>query len=382
MISFKQYLNKLVAERYVVLWGREGQKGDYEEALVDDDQFIKALNYLKTDKTSLEDVKKLIIQSGFNEASVKSILHIVYSFNNPTNFFEALKRKMPMSELLNCGNVTTYVAEKYNLDIELVRELLLYQAPTVPVTGKTEAFIMLFVEGATKGTRKKEKKPVNAGELAPKAEIGGDIVIGSEKYEIKGTGARIKANKPGYGSSERAVDVFEKNLRQLMSRAGINEPFTAADLSITSKNYGFADKIAPSLLQSKKVQFKQIVQLHYSWITELYTNDSVSSSLNLTEWITQSLDKNTGQFIRGVFEKNYFNFALKYYAMIDSFNAIVLISTKGGSMGKIASLTRDQITSGDIPNTITYDGLPSLTRKAGMAAFFQIKLPGTAPTAQ
>lgn len=378
MNSFKQYLNKLVTERYTVLWAKDGQEGDYNQASVDDAHFLKALNYLKTDTSVLDDAKQLLLQSGFNEASVRGILHLVYDYENPENFAAALKNKMPMSTFLQCGNVINYVSETYKLDLNLTRDLLLYQAPTVPVTGKAEAFIMLFVEGASKGSRKIDKSL--SKEERKKAHVGGDIIIGTEKYEIKGSGARIRANKTGYGTPERAVSIFEKNLRQLIKYAGLKETFTADDLSITVNDYGFADRIMPALIATGKVQHQQVVQLYYSWISELYINDALLTELNLKGWLSQSIDQKTGQIIKSVFEKKYFEFALKYYAKVDQFTSIVLISTKAKDIGKIAFTTQADILADKISPTVTYDGLPTLSKKAAQAAFFRIKIAGTAST--
>ena len=136
---------------YNVKYKKEDDK-EYTEVNVDADQFAKASRYLKTDATSFNDVIETFKKSGIEEQATKQILEIVYRYDNPEKFFKAMGNKMSIEEFTSTKDIIKSVYEKYDLQLELIIDLLRYAPPTQPVTGRGETFIILFVEGAKKGT--------------------------------------------------------------------------------------------------------------------------------------------------------------------------------------------------------------------------------------
>jgi hypothetical protein len=351
MIPFK----KFVAEKYNVLYKKENDT-DYSQLSVTDSQFNQAFRYLQVNEESIEEAGKQIKALGLNDAAVKQILSIVLQYDNPGNFFNALQNKMSPDEFFNSGNVVEVVVKKYNIDRDLVINLLNYQAPTQPVTGKGEAITMLFVQGAKKGK-------------------AGDVDINSVVYEIKGTGARLRGQK-GFGTTISAINALKNGLTKLTNKAGIKVEIPS-NFTIGKKDYGVINNYAPQLIATGKVNKSDIVKLYADGFKELYQNAPEDT---IVDWLNKSI-LDDGTIVPGTgpgsFFINYFIFALQYYASMEDFNYIVLLNTTNKPVGKISYLSKNTITSGNVEEILAKiqpDGAPSITPGAGpQGAFFVIK---------
>jgi hypothetical protein len=351
MIPFK----KFVTERYNVLYKKESEP-DYSQLSVTDSQFSQAFRYLQVTDEVVEEAKKQIKSLGLNDTAVKQILSLVLQHDKPGNFFNAIKNKMSPDEFFGGGNVVDTVVNKYDLDRELVVNILNYQAATQPVTGKGEAIVMLFVEGARKGAE-------------------GDVDINGVVYEIKGSDARLRGQK-GFGTTTSAINTLKKGLTKLLAKSDINAE-VPSNFTIGKKDYGIINHYAPQLLATGKVTRADIIKLYTDGFKELYQN---ASDETIAGWLDRSIN-NDGTIIPGTgtgsFYINYFIFAIQYYASIETFNYIVTLNTTKNPIGKVTYLSKDVITSGneeEILKSIQPDGAPSITPGAGpQGAFFAIK---------
>lgn len=351
MIPFK----KFVAEKYNVLYKKENDT-DYSQLSVTDSQFSQAFRYLQVSEDSIEEARKQIKALGLNDAAVKQILSIVLQYDNPGNFFNALKNKMTPNEFFNSGNVIDTVSKKYDLDRDLVNNLLNYQAATQPVTGKGEAIVILFVEGAKKGK-------------------AGDVDINGVVYEVKGSDARLRGQK-GFGTTISAINTLKSGLTKLTNKAGIKVEIPS-NFTIGKKDYGIINQYAPQLIATGKVNKSDIVKLYADGFKELYQN---APEETIVDWLNKSILDN-GTIVPGTgpgsFFINYFIFALQYYASMEDFNYIVLLNTTKNPVGKVTYLSKDAITGGNVEEILARiqpDGAPSITPGAGpQGAFFAIK---------
>lgn len=230
-------------------------------------------------------------------------------------------------------------------------------APTTqPVTGRCETFIILFVEGARKGT------------------AGGDIEIGETQYEIKGSGARLKGQK-GFGSQPAALRTFTNGVQQLITKSGLQLDFNNPDFDVLVRTNGFIDQIANELVATGNVTKQDIAQLYANGYAELYTN--ADNQADLLSWIELNLDENGNMGDK--FREAYFLFAAKYYADQEDFNYILFIGTerikKPKDFGKL-----QYISAADVKNKSTSIfskvllGYPSIKPNAGpQGSFFSVK---------
>jgi hypothetical protein len=351
MIPFK----KFVTERYNVLYKKESEP-DYSQLSVTDSQFGQAFRYLQVDDTVIEDAKKQIKALGLNDVAVKQIISLVLQHDKPENFFNAIKNKMSPDEFFGSGNIVDTVANKYDIDRELVINILNYQAATQPVTGKGEAIVMLFVEGARKGAE-------------------GDVDVNGVVYEIKGSDARLRGQK-GFGTTTSAINTLKKGLTKLLTKAGIKAE-VPSNFTIGKKDYGVINYYAPQLLATGKVTRADIIKLYADGFKELYQNAAAET---LMSWLNRSITDD-GTIVPGTgtgsFYINYFIFAIQYYASIETFNYIVTLNTTKKPVGKVTYLSKETITSGNEDNILAKiqpDGAPSITPGAGpQGAFFAIK---------
>ena len=350
MIPFKKFV-----EKYTVQYKKDSDP-KYSKLSVTDTQFNQAFRYLQVDDTVVEDAKKHIKELGFADISVKQIISTVLQYDNPGNFFNALKNKMSAADFFSSDNILNTIVQKYNLDQELVYNLINYQAATQPVTGKGEAIIILFVEGARKGAV-------------------GDVDINKIVYEIKGSDARIRGQK-GFGTTTSAISVLRAGLTKLCTKAGIHAEI-GSNFTIGKKDYGIINKYAPQLIATGKVNRDDIIRLYASGFKELYQN---TQDTNIIEWLNKCIQQD-GTIVpgseAGSFFRTYFIFALQYYAAQEEFNYIVLLNTTAKPVGKIKYISKDTILGGNedaILASIQPDGAPSITPGAGpQGAFFAVK---------
>ena len=344
-------------ELYNVKYKKESQP-KYTDLNVDSEQFEKAYRYLNTPGSSIKKVIESLQLSGLTAIQVKEVVEVVYRYDEPDKFFAALENKMPMEKFLSApsNNIIDLVSSKYDLDKDLVGDLLMFAPTTQPVTGRCETFIILFVEGARKGRG------------------GGDIEIGKTQYEIKGSGARLKGQK-GFGSQPAALRTFTNGVQQLITKSGLQLDFNNPDFDVLVKTNGFIDQIANELVATGNVTKQDIAQLYANGYAELYTN--ADNQADLLSWIEPNLDENGN--IGDKFRDAYFLFAAKYYADQEDFNYILFIGTeriqKPRDFGKL-----QYISVADVKNKSTsifskvLKGYPSVKPNAGpQGSFFSVK---------
>jgi hypothetical protein len=213
---------------------------------------------------------------------------------------------MSMKEFLSApdNNIIDLVSSKYDLDKDLVGDLLMFAPTTQPVTGRCETFIILFVEGARKGS-------------------SGDIEVNGTEYEIKGSGARLKGQK-GFGSQPAALRTFTNGIQQLITKSGLQLNLNNPDFDVKVKTSGFINQIASELVATGNVTKQDIAQLYANGFAELYTN--ADHQTDLLSWIEPNLDENGN--IGGKFKEDYFLFAAKYYADQEHFDYILFMGTE------------------------------------------------------
>ena len=353
-------------ELYNVKYKKESQP-EYTDLNVDSEQFEKAYRYLNTPGSSIKKVIESLQLSGLTAIQVKEVIEVVYRYDEPDKFFAALENKMPMEEFLSApsNNIVDLVSSKYDLNKDLVGDLLMFAPTTQPVTGRCETFIILFVEGARKGT---------AGGDIELADNEGDIEIGKTQYEIKGSGARLKGQK-GFGSQPAALRAFTNGLQQLITKSGLQLDLKNPDFDVLVKTNGVIDQIANELVATGNVTKQDIAQLYANGYAELYTN--ADKQADLLSWIEPNLDENGN--IGDKFREAYFLFAAKYYADQEDFNYILFIGTerikKPKDFGKL-----QYISVADIKNKSTsifskvLRGYPSIKPNAGpQGSFFSVK---------
>lgn len=338
---------------YNVKYKKEDDK-EYTEVNVDADQFAKASRYLKTDTTSLNDAIETFKRSGIEKQATKQILEIVYRYDNPEKFFKAMSNKMSIEEFTSTKDIIKLVYEKYDLQLELVIDLLRYAPQTQPVTGRGETFIILFVEGAEKGSV-------------------GDIKVGNSEYETKGSSARIRGQK-GFGDHYSATKTFVKGTKQLIRDSQLEIDFNNANFSIGVDNNGFIDQIANELVNTGKVSVDDIAKLYADGLGKIYLK---ASENELLQWIRPSLNENGN--ILPIFKIRYFLFALKYYAEQEDFNYLISIGTNPSPksrFGKMSTISTEEIMSmsDSVLEKIRPDSYPSFLPSAGaQGPFFSIK---------
>ena len=362
-------------ELYNVKYKKESQP-EYTDLNVDSEQFEKAYRYLNTPGSSIKKVIESLQLSGLTAIQVKEVIEVVYRYDEPDKFFAALENKMPMEEFLSApsNNIVDLVSSKYDLNKDLVGDLLMFAPTTQPVTGRCETFIILFVEGARKGTAGGDIELADDESDIELADTEGDIEIGKTQYEIKGSGARLKGQK-GFGSQPAALRTFTNGVQQLITKSGLQLDFNNPDFDVLVKTNGFIDQIANELVATGNVTKQDIAQLYANGYAELYTN--ADNQADLLSWIEPNLDENGN--IGDKFREAYFLFAAKYYADQEDFNYILFIGTerikKPKDFGKLQYISvadvKDKSTS--IFSKVLR-GYPSIKPNAGpQGSFFSVK---------
>jgi len=362
-------------ELYNVKYKKESQP-EYTDLNVDSEQFEKAYRYLNTPGSSIKKVIESLQLSGLTAIQVKEVIEVVYRYDEPDKFFAALENKMPMKEFLSApsNNIVDLVSSKYDLDKDLVGDLLMFAPTTQPVTGRCETFIILFVEGARKGTAGGDIELADDESDIELADTEGDIEIGKTQYEIKGSGARLKGQK-GFGSQPAALRTFTNGVQQLITKSGLQLDFKNPDFDVLVRTNGFIDQIANELVATGNVTKQDIAQLYANGYAELYTN--ADNQADLLSWIEPNLDENGN--IGDKFREAYFLFAAKYYADQEDFDYILFIGTerikKPKDFGKL-----QYISAADVKDKSTsifskvIRGYPSIKPNAGpQGSFFSVK---------
>jgi len=335
----------------------------YTKLNVDSEQFEKAYRYLNTSGSSIKKVIESLELSGLTAIQVKEVIEVVYRYDDPEKFFTALENKMSMKEFLSApdNNIIDLVSSKYDLDKDLVGDLLMFAPTTQPVTGRGETFMILFVEGARKGSV-------------------GDIEVNGTEYETKGSNARIRGQK-GFGSPAAAKRAFESGLTDLAEKSKseglimLVSDLTNPNFNISVTSNGFIDQIADQLVKTGNVTKEDVALVYAKGFKEIYEYADIQS--DLLSWIVPSLDDNGN--MNDKFRTNYFLFALKYYAEQENFDYIISMGTAPNPKilyGKMNYVSAEEIKSksNSILQKIVPQTFPSFEPSSGLQGpFFAIR---------
>jgi len=341
MISFKQHLKNTLNEEYTVTWTKDGDPRTTKELKVSDVQFSRAYRYLSVSGTAEEETINILTKViGLPEKVAKQIVAISLQYDNAEAFFNAVKSRSDITEIINSGNVLNFITSKYGINREFAEALLLYQPATQPVSGKGEIFLLIFSEGATKVVKKNKNDTTS-----------GDISVNGVIYEIKGTGAILRGQK-GFGTAKAAIAAWHAGLTKLAQKANIQLP-AITSYTIGPDSAGPIDNLVSSLMASGKVTREDIIDLYVDGFSKMY--DAADPGF-INEWVDRGLDQN-GKMNKE-FLMNYFIFAIQYYAMQEHFNYLVSIVTKAGvrNNGNVSYISSDQILDN---NNITSHIMPA-----------------------
>ena len=319
---------------------------EYTEIRVGDEQFTKALRYLKSDSNTIQTASDTLESTGMNEEHIKGLLNVVYDFDDPDKFFVALGNRMKVEEFLAATDVIDLVTGKYGLERELVEGILRFEPATKPSTGKGEVFMMVFIDGAKKGST-------------------GDVNINGVEYEVKGTNARIKGQR-GFGAQTAAARSFTKDIKELATRAGVQIDTNKLNYNIQVNYSGGINDIAGELTSTGEVTKEDIARVYANGLKEVYENADIEQ--DLMSWIKKNLDESGTIINDGNFKSDYFTFAIQYYAKQENFDYIVSIGTAPSPkirFGKQRCISREDIMSGNIISSILPDTYPSFLPGAG-----------------
>jgi hypothetical protein len=360
---------KTLQESYQLMYKKDTDP-EFTKIEVDDVQFQKAYRYLQVTNTELQDAIKELRMSGLVQHHIQMIERLVFAHDNPKNFYNAIKNKVTIEELLQHADMVTFISNRYNLSREIVADLLSFVPPGTPSLGKGEVFFILFVQGAKKGKKVDEE-----------ASQSGDVVIGNNTYELKGIGARIKGQH-NFGSYDTARETFEKELQVCIDKANLQLTTSGQNYNIQKDFNGYIDTIAPQLIQTGKVTKEDIVNVYANGFKQIYLKADLNEIKN---WINKGLD-NSGKMspspddLNG-FKMMYFKFALKYYTEQEDFQYMILLGTdpsqlgrrqkgggrKGARYGMQKTISRTDIISGNIEGKILVKGWPSFSATTGQA---------------
>tara|TARA_R110001592_G_scaffold302507_1_gene574448 strand:- start:269 stop:1396 length:1128 start_codon:yes stop_codon:yes gene_type:complete len=337
---------RLHGESYNVRYKREDED-EYTDLTVDDENFKKAARFLNTDSNVVDEGIKQLQETGLTEGQIKELIGVVYNHDEPHKFFTALSNQMTIEEFLNApgGDILNLVASKYNLDKELVIDLLRFEPATKPSTGKGEVFMMVFIQNAKKGSV-------------------GDIDVNGVEFEIKGTNARIRGQR-GFGAQTTAARTFMRGVEGLIKKSGLNFDVSKPNFNILVNSNGFIDNIANELTSTGKVSKEDIAQLYASGLKEVYENANIEN--DLLSWIRKDLNED-GTMKPVEFKKDYFLFALKYYTSQENFNHLVAIGTAPSPkfvFGKMRHISKEDIMNDNVLDKILPDSPPSFLPGAG-----------------
>ena len=335
----------IIGEEYDVRFKKDTDT-EYTEIKVGDEQFAKAFRYLKSDSSTIQTASDTLKSTGMNNQQIKELLNVVYDFDDPDKFFVALGNRMEVEEFLAATDVIDLVTDKYDLERELVESILRFEPATKPSTGKGEVFMMVFIDGAKKGSV-------------------GDVEINGVEYEVKGTNARIKGQR-GFGAQTAGARSFTRDIQKLAARAGVQVDAKKLNYNIQVKYSGGINDIASELTSTGKVTKDDIARIYANGLKEVYENADIEQ--DLMSWIKKNLD-DSGTIINfAQFKKDYFTFAIQYYAKQESFDYLVAIGTAPSPkirFGKMRYISREDIMSGNIVGSILPDTYPSFLPGAG-----------------
>lgn len=357
-------ISEILNERYQIKFKKHDEP-EYTEIEVSDAQFRQAFRHLQVAETQIDQYIQEITKTGLNEKQVREVLRLVFSHDNPSDFFNVFQNKMTIEEYLQQKDIISYTVNRYKLDRALVSDLLTFEPATKPSTGKGEVFMMLFVQGARKGSTSEQQ-----------GSESGDIVVDGVEYEIKGSNARIRGQR-GYGSFDAARKAFESSLQELINKSGLEINATGQSYNISAQSNGFIDSVAAQLIQTGNITKEDIVNVYASGLNQIYNN---ATTEQLKGWINRGIN-NDGK-MNSEFKSLYFKFALQYYATQEKFNYIILVGTDPAAVGRPVAaakgggrvgarfglqnfISREDIMSGNIEGKIAPDSWPSFLPRAG-----------------
>ncbi len=99
---------EIVGEVYDVKFKKESDT-EYTDLKVGDDQFTKAARYLKVNSDVVNPGIDKLKETGLNDKQIKELLNVVYDYDEPEKFFNALNNQISVDEFFNSpdGDVIT-----------------------------------------------------------------------------------------------------------------------------------------------------------------------------------------------------------------------------------------------------------------------------------
>ena len=80
---------EIIGEVYDVKFKKESDT-EYTDLKVGDDQFTKAARYLKVNSNVINPGIDKLKETGLNDKQIKELLNVVYDYDDPEKFFNAL----------------------------------------------------------------------------------------------------------------------------------------------------------------------------------------------------------------------------------------------------------------------------------------------------
>lgn len=271
---------------------------------VSPEKFKKIHRLVHSCETTLNLAIDTITSAGYSVDVAKSIVSLTSHYDTGDNLLRAIIEKITLDEFVsNNRNIIEFISGKFSIEKQLLIDLLFYEPPTKPISGKGEAFIVLLVAGG--------KKP-----------LIGDAVIGDKTIEIKGTCARIGGQK-GYGSPFAVVDTFNTMTSELVTRADVDLDCKGRDYNVRFTKNGYLDSIAPILIETGNVDASDIASVYRSAYQTFY------SAATYTEfnWIDNHITETGSIQCLRAFIDDFFHFSLQYYQRVEKFDNLVVISS-------------------------------------------------------
>lgn len=350
-------LPQLALEKYIVQYKRP-EESAFQELHVSDDQFKKAIRFLKVNEDSITTAIARLNSFGLREVFAKQILSYVMAHDYPEKFFSAINNRLPLNEFLASDNFVQLLSKKFGLDTELTNILLNYQPATQPTTGRGETAVILFVDGAHKGSV-------------------GDVEVSSGRHTIKlevKSGAGRLTGHSGYGSIAAVANHFKHGLLNLFKKTkfgkdkGINDRIN--NIKLGEFNFGkglngVIDREFTPTLINNGITRQDIVKLYTDGFSIFFNKENRK---DIEQWISDGLSREG--YITDKFKENYFNFNASCYAKSEEFNYLVFIVTadtriSNNQLGKIQYISKDDILDGKMSSKFEAKAFPTFAGRAG-----------------
>ena len=119
---------EIIGEVYDVKFKKESDT-EYTDLKVGDDQFTKAARYLKVNSNVINPGIDKLKETGLNDKQIKELLNVVYDYDDPEKFFNALNNQINADDFLKApdGDVINLITNKFGLDRNLGLKVLMQE---------------------------------------------------------------------------------------------------------------------------------------------------------------------------------------------------------------------------------------------------------------